>query len=98
MNTEAITHGHAAAAGSPTTGMKTRETPAAPSEIATVVASGSSPRLIDAFHVAWQAAANRTAAKTKESIQNGYCCGPVATVIQRTSVKASIAALPPKRP
>ena len=30
--------------------------------------------------------------------QNGYCCGPVAIVIQRSSVNWSIAALPPKRP
>ena len=121
-------------AGSPTNGSTASPTIAAPIEISTVVASGSSPRLMAAFQPAWQAAANSTAVKTKESIaqlgrhreaakrpartisgagdsgaagfgrrgaaagQNGYFCLPVAIVIQRSSVKCSIAALPPKRP
>src|SRR6516225_8289412 len=68
MSTDAPHHGQAAAAGKPTTGRNTAETIAAPIEIKTVVASGSSPRLMVAFHPAWQAAANSTAAKTNGSI------------------------------
>src|SRR5262249_7876564 len=68
MSTEAPHHGHAAAAGKPTTGRNTAETIAAPIEINTVVASGSSPRLMVAFHPAWHAAANSTAAKTNGAI------------------------------
>src|SRR2546428_1734969 len=68
MSTEAITQGHAAAAGKPTSGMSGAETSIAPTEISTVVASGSSPFLIAAFQPAWQAAANSTAAKTNGSI------------------------------
>src|SRR5262245_39333981 len=68
MATEASTHGQAADAGRPTTGTATSDTSAAPSEIATVVASGSSPRLMLAFQPAWQAAANSTTAKTRESM------------------------------
>src|SRR5215469_1797531 len=60
--------GHAAPAGKPTTGRNTAETIAAPIEISTVVASGSSPRLMVAFQPAWQAAANSTAAKTSGSM------------------------------
>src|SRR5690606_22393638 len=36
--------------------------------ISAVVANGSRPNLMTAFQPAWQAAANSTAAKTKESI------------------------------
>src|SRR5215510_3440596 len=68
MATEASTHGQAADAGRPTIGTAMSDTSAAPSEIATVVASGSSPRLMLAFQPAWQAAANSTAAKTRESM------------------------------
>src|SRR6516162_9539652 len=68
MSTDAPHHGQAAAAGKPTTGRNAAETIAAPIEIKTVVASGSSPRLMVAFHPAWQAAANSTAAKTNGSI------------------------------
>src|SRR6266487_5211312 len=68
MSTDAPHHGQAAAAGKPTTGRNTAETIAAPIEIKTVVASGSRPRLMVAFHPAWQAAANSTAAKTNGSI------------------------------
>src|SRR5215831_15472911 len=68
MSTEAQHHGQAAAAGKPTTGRNTAETIAAPIEINTVVANGSSPRLMVAFHPAWHAAANSTAAKTNGSI------------------------------
>src|SRR6516225_1378620 len=68
MSTEAPHHGHAAAAGKPTTGRNTAETIAAPIEISTVVASGSSPRLMVAFQPAWHAAANSTAAKTSGSM------------------------------
>src|SRR5215468_6027017 len=60
--------GQAAPAGHPATGSSRPETAAAPIEINTVVASGSSPRLMVAFQPAWQAAANRTAAKTTASI------------------------------
>src|SRR6516162_11044486 len=60
--------GHAAPAGKPTTGRNTAETIAAPIEISTVVASGSSPRLMAAFQPAWHAAANSTAAKTSGSM------------------------------
>jgi hypothetical protein len=38
------------------------------------------------------------AAALRGATQNGYCRGVVCTVIQRSSVKASIPALPPKRP
>src|SRR5215510_16247430 len=79
MSTDAPHHGHAAAAGKPTTGRNTAETIAAPTEIKTVVASGSSPRLMVAFHPAWQAAANSTAAKTNGSIARiilGVCGRP----------------------
>src|SRR5215831_16204222 len=68
MSTDAPHQGHAAAAGQPTIGRTAAETIAAPSEINTVVASGSSPRLMVAFQPAWQAAANSTAAKTKVSM------------------------------
>src|SRR5262244_3811801 len=81
MSTEAPHLGQAAAAGKPTTGRNTAETIAAPIEINTVVASGSSPRLIVAFHPAWHAAANSTAAKTNGSIARailGVCGRPPA--------------------
>src|SRR5262245_56270991 len=68
MSTEAPHHGQAAAAGKPTTGRNTAEKIAAPIEISTVVANGASPRLMVAFHPAWHAAANSTAAKTNGSI------------------------------
>src|SRR5215470_12332872 len=71
MSTEAVHQGQAAAAGTPTIGSSATATTAAPIEISTVVASGSSPRLMVAFQPAWQAAANRTAAKTKDSIKRG---------------------------
>src|SRR5262245_21526378 len=79
MSTEAQHHGQAAAAGKPTTGRNTAETIAAPIEINTVVANGSSPRLMVAFHPAWHAAANSTAAKTNGSIARtilGVCGRP----------------------
>src|SRR6516162_10073601 len=79
MSTDAPHHGQAAAAGKPTTGRNTAETIAAPTEIKTVVASGSSPRLMVAFHPAWHAAANSTAAKTNGSIARiilGVCGRP----------------------
>ena len=71
MSTEAMHQGQAAAAGTPTTGSSAAATTAAPIEISTVVASGSRPRLMVAFQPAWQAAANRTAAKTKDSMNRG---------------------------
>src|SRR6266498_2345204 len=64
MSTDATHNGHAARAGNPTSGKNTASTIAAPIEIKTVVASGSSPPLIVAFQPAWQAAASSTAAKT----------------------------------
>src|SRR6266700_5104215 len=79
MSTDAPHHGQAAAAGKSTTGRNTAETIAAPIEINTVVASGSRPRLMVAFHPAWQAAANSTAAKTNGSIARiilGVCGRP----------------------
>src|SRR6516164_10303092 len=84
MSTDAPHHGQAAAAGKPTTGRNTAETIAAPTEIKTVVASGSSPRLMVAFHPAWHAAANSTAAKTNGSIARiilGVCGARPAIVI-----------------
>src|SRR2546426_9411155 len=68
MPTDAPTHGHAAGSGSPAKGISTSETSAAPIEISTVVASGSSAPLMAAFQPAWQAAANSTAAKTTVSM------------------------------
>jgi hypothetical protein len=68
ISTEAPHHGHAAAAGKPTIGRNTAATIAAPIEISTVVASGSSPRLMVAFQPAWHAAANSTATKTSGSM------------------------------
>src|SRR6266705_3986983 len=62
-------HGQAAEAGSPNTGTSGSATRPAPSAISTVVVNGSRPNLMTAFQPAWQAAANSTAAKTKESIQ-----------------------------
>src|SRR5712691_7065509 len=59
-------------------------TSAAPIEISTVVASGSSPFLIAAFQPAWQAAANSTAAKTNGSIgpldHRPACAGDVRLI------------------
>src|SRR5262245_56224646 len=72
MSTEATTHGHAAAAGRPVSGSSGTATRAAPSEIRTAMASGSSPCFTTTFQPAWQAAATRTAAKTKAAI--GYSC------------------------
>src|SRR5215471_738600 len=69
--TEATIHGHAAAAGAPTSGTSGPAATAAPIEITTVAARGSSPFLTTAFQPAWQAAANSTAVNTKESM--GYC-------------------------
>src|SRR6478735_5267286 len=71
--TDAISQGQAAQAGTPTSGTSVRATKPAPSEIRVVVDSGSSPTLISAFQPAWQAAANKTARKTKFSIRNCYC-------------------------
>src|SRR4051794_776339 len=71
MTIEAISQGHEAGSGQPTNGMIGSATSAAPIAIRTVVASGSSVRLMLAFQPAWQAAANSTAAKTKESIRRG---------------------------
>src|SRR6476659_6642119 len=71
--TDAISQGQAAEAGMPTSGTSARATKPAPSEIKVVVDSGSSPTLISAFQPAWQAAANKTARKTKFSIRNCYC-------------------------
>jgi hypothetical protein len=64
----ALLGGAAAAWPPPTSGKNTAATIAAPIEIKTVVASGSSPPLIVAFQPAWQAAASSTAAKTNESM------------------------------
>src|SRR5262249_9867980 len=54
--TDAPPHGHGAPGGTPTAGRNAAATIAAPIEIKTVVASGSSPALIVAFQPAWQAA------------------------------------------
>src|ERR1044071_3054900 len=67
MTIEAISHGHAAAAGNPVIGVKASATTPEPTEINVVVASGLSPTLISAFQPAWQSAASRTARKTKFS-------------------------------
>src|SRR4030081_2305868 len=68
MSTEATTQGCAGAGGRPTNGSMGNATTPAPTAISTVVRSGSRPRLMVAFQPAWAAAANRTAAKTRESI------------------------------
>src|SRR5258708_34412898 len=79
ISTEAAHHGHAATAGKPVTGRNASETRAAPIEISTVVANGSSPPLMVAFHPAWHAAANKTATKTNESMaKNDSACGSSA--------------------
>src|SRR5437763_223177 len=67
----------AGATAKPVTGRNTSETIAAPIEISTVVANGSSPPLMVAFHPAWHAAANKTATKTNESMakNDSAACG-----------------------
>src|ERR1700745_221723 len=71
MATDASNQGQAAPAGTPVSGTNAKATTPAPSDISVVVDSGSSPILISAFQPEWQAAANRTARKTKCSISNG---------------------------
>src|SRR2546430_10133656 len=68
MMTEAITHGQAGAGGSPANGNNTRATTPAPIAMSEVVETVSKPPLVAAFQPAWQAAANSTAAKTREPI------------------------------
>src|SRR6266508_228929 len=68
ISTDAAHHGHAAPVGNPTTGNNAAATTAAPIEITTVIANGSSPPLMVSFHPAWQAAAISTTEKTKGSI------------------------------
>src|SRR6478752_7270124 len=75
MATDAANHGQAAQAGAPTSGMNTSATAPDPIEINVVVESGSRPTLISAFQPAWQAAANKTARKTKFSITSA--CWPL---------------------
>ena len=70
ISTEAMTHGQAALSGHPVNGSIATPTSAAPIDIRIVVASGSSPRLTAAFQPAWQSAANSTATKTKESMED----------------------------
>jgi hypothetical protein len=72
MAIDAINQGHAAQAGTPTSGMNTSATTPEPIEISVVVESGSNPTLIRAFQPAWQAAANKTARKTIFSITRAY--------------------------
>ncbi len=72
MTTEAITQGHAAASGKPANGRIARATTPAPIAMSDVVETVSIPPLMAAFQPAWQAAANRTAAKTNESITLWY--------------------------
>src|SRR5262245_19828161 len=99
MSTEAPHHGQAAAAGKPTTGRNTAETIAAPIEINTVVANGSSPRLMVAFHPAWHAAANSTAAKTNGSIARtilGVCGRPPDDRYPMSAVRR-VASIPERR-
>jgi hypothetical protein len=67
MTTDATTHGHAAASGKPTNGDSATPKMPAPTAIRAVAERVSLPILIAAFQPAWQAAANRTAAKTRES-------------------------------
>src|SRR5258705_10641437 len=84
MSTEAATQGRAGAAGRPTNGSMGNATTPAPTAISTVVRSGSRPRLMVAFQPAWAAAANRTAAKTRESI------GGFRSVLYRESGRSKI--------
>ena len=67
-----MTQGQAAFAGNPVNASMARPTSAAPIDIRMVVASGSSPRLTAAFQPAWHSAANSTATKTKESIEDEF--------------------------
>src|SRR5688572_22768190 len=68
ISTDASAHGHAGDAGRPVTAIMTSPIRPAHMAISTVTVSGSRPRLTPAFQAAWQKAANRTAAKTKESM------------------------------
>src|SRR5215470_156416 len=63
-----MTQGRAGAAGNPVNVSIASATTPAPAAISTVAAIGSNPCLMVAFHPAWAAAAQRTAAKTRESI------------------------------
>src|SRR5262249_43316011 len=63
-----MTQGRAGAAGNPVNVSIASATTPAPAAISTVPAIGSNPCLMVAFHPAWAAAAQRTAAKTRESI------------------------------
>src|SRR6516165_1584702 len=72
MTTEVVTHGQAVLSGNPTNGRKGSATTPAPIAMREVVETVSTPPLMAAFQPAWQAAANRTAAKTNESIRDDY--------------------------
>src|SRR2546423_9313698 len=71
--TEATTYNHAGTSGSPTKGSSTSATAPAPIAISDVVRTVSSPTLMAAFQPAWQAAPNRTAAKTKDDKCQSRC-------------------------
>ena len=66
---EAAAQGQAGADGRPNTTTSGAATRPDPTAIRDVVVKGSSPNLMTAFHAAWQAAANSTAAKTMGSMR-----------------------------
>jgi len=69
----------------------------APTAISTVVASGSSVRLMLAFQAAWQAAANSTARKTKRSISVPRPCPHDSVPPACGRSRAPLAATPARR-
>src|SRR6185437_5694418 len=75
MSTDVTSHGHADAAGIPTSGSKTSATTPEPREINTVVDRGSRPILMSVFQPAWQTAANSTARKTALATQTFAAAG-----------------------
>src|SRR5487761_2279616 len=102
MITDAISQGQAAEAGKPTSGSSTSATTPEPIEISVVVESGSSPILISAFQPAWQAAANRTARKTRFSkphpFAGAHSLGPARAYCggRATSAPSALAACQPQ--
>lgn len=64
----------------PASGSQIKLTAAAPMAINVVVDKGSRPTLIRAFHPAWHAEANRTAAKTRLCTHQPYKGTAVPTI------------------
>src|SRR5438270_3272492 len=68
MMMKPITHGQADESGRPANGSNTSTTTPAPIARSEVVETVSKPPVMAVFQPAWQAAANSTAVKTRESI------------------------------